>query len=119
FTLGKVKYKKRFVVKKGHNILAVNSEDILYFFSENKTTWLMHKQGKKYHLELTLEQLLEKIDPANFFRINRKYILAFSSIQNITAYSGNRLKVNLKHAVEEEVLVSRERVGTFKQWLDQ
>lgn len=112
-------YKKRFVVKHGSQIVAIAVESVFYFFTANKMTWIRHKNGNKYHLDIPLDQLTDKLDPTQFFRINRQYIIAFNAIQSIKTYSGSRLKIELFHNKEGEVVVSRERVGDFKTWLDQ
>jgi len=58
------------------------------------------------------------IDPAKFFRINRKFIVSFSSISEIITYSNSRLKVKLNSNVSDDLIVSREKVQDFKKWLE-
>lgn len=112
-------YKKRFVVKRGQSLQAIPIDKILYFFSENKITWLKTSEGKKYAVDYNLDNLLKLINPAKYFRINRKYIISFASIKNTFTYSNSRLKIELLHENDEEpILVSRDRVSDFKSWLD-
>lgn len=111
-------YKSRFMVKIGDNLLSVNSQDIDYLYSENKIVWLRHQNGRKYLIDYTLEQLEELLDPALFYRINRKYIIAISAIKSVAAYTNSRLKVFLKDPPDkEDILISRERVESFKGWM--
>ena len=112
------RYKDRFLVKSGNQLVAVSTADISYFYHENKIVWLKTLGNKKYAIDYTLEQLESILNPGEFFRINRKYILAFSGIQKVQAYSSNRLKIVTQHPVEDEVVVSRDRVNRFKEWLD-
>ncbi len=112
------KYKSRFMVKAGHQLLGVPVEDIAYFFSEHKTTWLKTNDGKKHAIDYKLEEVEHLVDPARFFRLNRKFITAFGAIEKITSYTNSRLKVQLWDANGEKILVSREKVGDFKEWLD-
>ncbi len=113
------KYKNRFIVKVGHHISAVATLEILYFFTEHRTTWLRTKSLKKHAIDYTLEQLSDLLDPARFFRLNRKYIVSIDAIETATNYSNSRLKVQLTDSQKnEKILISRERVREFKEWLD-
>lgn len=112
-------YKSRFVVKIGEHIHAVPVEDILYFFSEEKATFLVTKQHKRYIIDYALDHVEQMLDPSCFFRTNRKFLVSFPSILKIVAYSGSRLKLHLQYGESHEVMVSREKVASFKQWLDQ
>lgn len=116
----KQSYKKRFIVKAGNHISSIPAEEILYFYSEHRTTWLKTKKLKKHAIDYTLEQLEDLLDPNQFFRLNRKYLTAFSAIQGVLTFSNSRLKVQLQDLPKEElILISREKVGNFKEWLDQ
>lgn len=118
-SLNRSPYKKRFIVKNGAHFYSIKTTDIQCFFSEHKMVWIQQFNGKKYVIDHTLDELEQQLDPSQFFRINRKYILNLEVVSVVTAYSGSRLKVDLKHHEGERVIVSRERVGDFKQWLDQ
>ncbi len=112
-------YKNRFIVKAGHHISAVAVENILYFFTEHRTTWIKTKSLKKHAIDYTLEQLSELLDPERFFRLNRKYIVSIDAIDTATSYSNSRLKVQLTDGGKsEKILISREKVREFKEWLD-
>ncbi|MEQ9443696.1 MAG: LytTR family DNA-binding domain-containing protein [Cyclobacteriaceae bacterium] len=112
-------YKNRFVVKVGEHIKAIPVEEVLYFFSQEKMTYLQTHAGKHFIIDYPLDQLEEMVNPAAFFRISRKYIVRLSAIDDIITYSSSRLKLKLKHSDDSDVLVSRDRVTDFKQWLDQ
>ncbi|MDO9554374.1 LytTR family DNA-binding domain-containing protein [Rhodonellum sp.] len=111
-------HKSRFLVKYGEKIQSVQTADISIFFSEEKVTYLQTKEGRRYILDYTLDQLEGMLDPRKFFRLNRKYIASFSSISEIHTYSNSRLKIKLTNTEDQDILVSREKVGEFKNWLD-
>ncbi len=111
-------YKSRFMVKIGSHIVSIPAEEIAYFFSRDKGTFFKTYEGRSYLVDYALEQVEEMIDPMRFFRINRKYMVAFQSISDIIAYSNSRLKVIIPHMDEPDILVSRHRVNEFKKWLD-
>jgi DNA-binding LytR/AlgR family response regulator len=112
------KYKERFVIKVGEHLRTIEVKDILYFFSQEKATFCHTTDNRNHILDFTLEQLEELIDPLTYFRVNRKYFVRSESIQDIISYSNSRLKLALRDSQDNEVIVARERVQEFKQWLD-
>jgi DNA-binding LytR/AlgR family response regulator len=111
-------YKTRFMVKVGEHLKAIPIEEVFYFFSQAKVTYLQTASGKHYIIDYSLEQVEEMVDPKVYFRISRKYLVRFVAINDIITYSSSRLKLQLKHSTDKDVLVSRDRVADFKQWLD-
>jgi two-component system, LytTR family, response regulator LytT len=112
-------YKSRFMVRLGQKILALPAEKIAYFFSENKLTFIVSKDGKRYPIDQPLEDLIDLLDPKIFFRINRQYIVTFDSIAEIHPYFKGRIKLDLNPKSDEEVVISSERTPEFKKWIDQ
>jgi DNA-binding LytR/AlgR family response regulator len=112
------KYKERFVFKVGEHLRSVEVQEILFFFSLEKTTFAQTRDGRKHILDFTLDQLEELLNPERFFRINRKYMIAVDSIQDMVSHVNSRLKLVLKTSDDDDVIVARERVQEFKDWLD-
>jgi DNA-binding LytR/AlgR family response regulator len=112
------KYKERFIIKVGEHLKAIETEEILFFFSLEKTTFAQTKDGRKHILDFTLDQLENLLNPENYFRINRKYIISSKSIQDMISYTNSRLKLTIKTSDDNDVIVARERVQEFKDWLD-
>lgn len=112
-------HKLRFIVRTGEHIRSILVEEIAYFFSLEKMTYLQTKEGRKFIIDYPLDRLEEMVDPKCFFRINRKYLVSIASIQDIIIYSNNRLKLKLIHSDSRDSTVSRDRVQDFKDWLDQ
>jgi DNA-binding LytR/AlgR family response regulator len=112
------KYKNKFVMIVGEHIKVFTNEDIQCFYSMEKYTFLQNNQGRDYAINYTLDQLEYLLDPAQFFRINRKFIVSFSAISDIISYSNSRLKVKLKSNESDDLIVSREKVQDFKKWLE-
>ncbi len=111
-------YKERFLVKVGQQLNYVQTKDIAYFYSEEGLVYALTSSNKRHVIDYTLEQLGDVLDPKNFFRINRKIIVGVESINKIHTYFNSRLKLELAPRTDMEVIVSRERVGDFKSWLD-
>jgi DNA-binding LytR/AlgR family response regulator len=112
------RYKERFVIRVGEHLKSVEINDILYFYSLEKTTFAQTTDGRKHILDFTLDQLEGLLDPAKFFRINRKYIVSVHSIRDMISHTNSRLKLLLKATDDDDVIVARERVQEFKDWLD-
>ena len=110
-------YKKRFTVKIGQHLKVISIDEIECFFSENKGTYIHTFDNRNYLIECTLELLEQELDPRDFFRISRKFIIPLKAIKEIVLYSNSRLKVILPSFKEEEVIVSREKVSDFKTWI--
>ncbi|MDX1628563.1 MAG: LytTR family DNA-binding domain-containing protein [Fulvivirga sp.] len=111
-------YKERFMVKIGEHIKTIAVSDIDYFFSWEKASYCHTRHDKTYLLDYPLEEIEGMIDPEKFFRINRKFIISMAAIKDIISYSNSRLKIIFHQPVADEVIVSRDRVSDFKQWLD-
>lgn len=116
--LGK-KYKNRFVIKVGEHLRTIETDLILFFYSQDKTTFCVTAENRSHILDYTLEQLTEMVDPARFFRINRKYMVSPAAIRDIISYSNSRLRLVLMNSSDNDVIVAREKVLEFKSWLDQ
>ena len=112
------KYKTRFVIKIGEHLKAVEVIEILFFQSIEKATYCQTKDRRRNILDFTLDELEEILDPGQFFRINRKYIVSAAAILDIVSYSNSRLRLNLKDSEDKEIIVARERVQEFREWLD-
>jgi DNA-binding LytR/AlgR family response regulator len=111
-------FKSRFLVRFGEKIQSVSIEEIAFFFSEERVTFLQTHAGKKYVLDSTLEQIEGQVDPGFFFRLNRKYLCHIDAVEEVLTYSNSRLKVSLRNCTDTDILVSREKVADLKDWLD-
>ena len=112
------KFKKRLSIKVGQHIKIIHIDEIECFYSENKSTYIHTKENRNYLLDHSLENWQEQLDPEHFFRVNRTFIVHINSIKDIVAYSNSRLKLILHSYNEQEIIVSRERVKDFKNWID-
>ena len=103
----------------GEHLKVVLIEQIAYFFSLEKATFLQTVEGRKFVVDYTMDQLEGLLDPRRFFRLNRAYLAQQTAIQDIIHYTNSRLQTVLKPAPPDaQVLVSREKVQVFKSWLD-
>ena len=111
-------FKNRFTIKIGQQLKIIAIDDVECFFSENKGTYLHTSENRNYLIDGTFEALEQELDPKKFFRINRKFIIPLRCIKEIQVHSNSRLKIILPTYRDDEVIVAREKVAEFKQWIE-
>jgi DNA-binding LytR/AlgR family response regulator len=111
-------YKSRFVVHAGPRIKFIETDHIWCFYSLEKSTFLFENSGRSFDISYSLDQVETQLDPKQFFRISRKYIVNIDAIQEIIPYSSSRLKLIIKGSDEENIFVSRRKISDFKDWLE-
>lgn len=110
-------FAERLLVKRGQQMSYVKTQSVAYAYADGKLCRAVDFQGNKYLLETTLSQLEEKLQPNKFYRVNRQLLVNIDAVVKVHSWLGGRLKLELSLPSEAETLVSRERVGGFKEWL--
>lgn len=114
------KIRNRFMVKMGKQLKSVPLEEIAYFMADDKYLFLVTRDQQNFIIEETIGSLEPKLDHADFFRINRKFIIHIKSIEEMYKLPRNRVRVILSPKPENvEVVVSEDRAEAFKLWLNQ
>ncbi len=111
-------YKKRFSVQIGQKIKAVSIDEIAYFCSEEGITYFITALKQKYTLDDCLDAIETDLDPEEFFRASRSFLIKITAIQNVMLYPKSRLKLELNPPSSKEIFVSSERSKSFRQWLN-
>lgn len=113
-------YKQRFTVNVGAQLKIVPVDHIECFYKMQRGVFVHTAEKRNYLVEESaLDQLMELLDPELFFRVNRKQIVAVKHIAQISVYMNSRLKLKMNNYHEQEIIVSRDRVSDFKNWLNQ
>ncbi len=110
-------YKKRFLVRNDNRITLIETKNIFCFYSDNSSTYLVENCGAKHLVEYTLDKLEGLLHPEYFFRINRKVTISIDVIQSVKDYPNHRLFIELENDLDLDLVVSRNRVKDFKNWL--
>lgn len=110
-------FKKRFSVKIGTQIKVITIDEIECIYSENKGTYIHTLDNRNYLIDNSLEVIEKELNPNQFFRISRKFIIPLHSVKEIQMYSNSRLKIILPTYNDDEVIVAREKVSDFKDWI--
>ncbi|RXJ50038.1 LytR/AlgR family response regulator transcription factor [Gelidibacter gilvus] len=111
-------YKKRFSIKVGQHLKLIAADDIECFYSENKGTYAHTSDGRNYLLDVSLEQLEPDLEPKVFFRVSRKFFVNVDAIKDMISYTNSRIQIKLKTFNEQDIIVARERVKDFREWLE-
>jgi two-component system LytT family response regulator len=109
-------FKKRFLVKRGTDLSSVKANDIAYFYATHKLVCLVTFTEQKYILDRSLADIERETDPAQFYRVNRKFLVNVDAIKKMKTQKG-KLQLELQPVVNEEITISQENAGLFKDWL--
>lgn len=110
-------YKKRFSVKIGQQLKVISIDEVECFYSENKGTYIHTLDNRDYLVDTTLEIIETELNPKEFYRVNRKFIIPLKTIKEIQVYTNSRLKISLSTFKADDIIVARERVSDFKNWI--
>lgn len=112
------KFKTRYLIKQGDKLMSVEIDSISYFQTRHGVVHLINREGKKYLMDQTMDELSQQLDPEKFYRANRQFIVSFESIVITHRYHKGKLLLELSPTSEEDVIVSAEKASDFKMWLD-
>jgi two-component system LytT family response regulator len=112
-------YKKRFLVKRGTDYVSIKAEEVAYFYATHKLVCMVDGTGQKFIMDQSLADIETQVDPAVFYRVNRKYLVNMSAIKRIKTYPKSKLLLEIVPQVTEEIIISQENAAAFKQWMGQ
>lgn len=113
------KYKDRFVIKIGDTIKSLIIADIAYFYTENKSNFVCTNEGKRLPIDFNLDQVEQMLNPKNFFRINRQFIIGHHAIEEMKAHTRSRVIVKLNPPTKLDTVVAIDRAHDFRNWLSE
>lgn len=110
-------YKTHFLVPvKGDRFVPVSVEQISYFYIDGGAVKAVTQSAEIFDFQQTLDELVEQLNPRQFFRANRQYIIAHKAITGVSLWFGGRMVLQLSPAANEKVIISKARVPAFKEW---
>jgi DNA-binding LytR/AlgR family response regulator len=110
-------YNDRILLPFKDKLMPVNMKDISCFYTTSKNTSIFLKNGTSYSYSKTLEQIEATLNPAEFIRANKQFIIARNSVKNITIWFDNRLLITLDIEPPERIYVSKNKAAEFKAWI--
>jgi two-component system, LytTR family, response regulator LytT len=113
------KYKDRFIIKLGDTIKSISLPDVAYFYTENKANFVCTNDGKRFPVDFNLDQIEQMVNPKNFFRINRQFIIGHHAIEEMKAHTRSRVIVKLSPPSKLDTVVAIDRATDFRNWLSE
>ncbi|MDH6358177.1 LytTR family DNA-binding domain-containing protein [Parabacteroides sp. PF5-9] len=110
-------YKDKMLIPVKDKLLPINMKDIACFYTTDKTTYIYMKDGQHYVYSRTLDQIIGSLNPSDFIRANKQYIIARDSVKNITIWFDSRLLISLDVETPERIYISKNKAAEFKSWV--
>jgi len=97
-------------------IIPVKIKDIALFSIEYKSTQAITFSNKKYYISNTLEEL-EEICGNNFYRANRQFLINREAMVEAEQHFARKLLLNLNIDGAHQIIISKNKVPEFLNWL--
>ena len=110
------KYKSCFLVPERDKLIPLATSNIAYFYIDTKTVKAISLDEHTYYMSQTLDDIMMQLNPDDFFRANRQFIVSRKAIKDLTIWFGNKLSLNLLVKIPEEIIISKAKVSEFKNW---
>ncbi len=119
FQMDMPSFRQRFLIKNGKSYGYLAVDDLQLAYSEDGISFMLDKAGRRHIIDKTLDQIFQELNHAQFFRVSRKHIVNIKAIEKMHSFSNTRLKLELITKNDQDIIVSREKVRSFKDWIDQ
>lgn len=113
------KYKSYFLLPERDKLIPLQVSNIAFICIDEKMIKIVTLDHKVFYTNQTLDDLLVQLDPTQFFRANRQYIVSRGAIKDVSIWFGNKLAINLIVETPDKVIVSKARVSEFKTWFSE
>lgn len=110
-------YKDRFLARNGTRLISIPVGDIAYFYTRDKMQYIKTEHQQDYIIDKRLDDIEGEVNPKSFFRLNRQFIVSYRHIEKVHTWFNGKLKVQVKPAACEDIIVSRLKANDFKKWL--
>ncbi len=110
-------HKQSLLVHYSDKLIPVNIKNIHFFYSKNEIVHA-HLQTIQYIIDGTLEKLEQQLNPSDFFRANRQFIINREAVNEVHFYFNGRLLLKTNPEPPEQILISKARVPEFKEWMN-
>ena len=111
------KYKDKLLIPVKDKLLPIGLNEVSCFYTADKNTYIYLRNGGSYPYAKTLEQIISSLNPAEFIRANKQFIISRDSVKDITIWFDSRLLVTLDIEVPERIYISKNKASEFKSWI--
>ena len=112
----KKNYKSCFLVPERDKLIPLATANIAYFYIDTKTVKAITLDEHTYYMSQTLDDIMLQLNPDDFFRANRQFIVSRKAVKDLTIWFGNKLSLNLSVKIPEQIIISKAKVSEFKNW---
>jgi DNA-binding LytR/AlgR family response regulator len=117
-TLISQRKKRRLLVKKGLENIALKFEDIVLIYTQDKLVYVIDNLSKKYVCDRTLGDLETELDSSLFFRVNRQYIVNINYVKSFKSFERVKLLIDLSiREINHSIVISQETAPAFRKWM--
>lgn len=110
------KYNDKLLIPFRDKLQPVDTTEISFFYTTDKNTQIYLNNGKTLLYSKTLEQIERSLNPADFFRANKQFLISRGSVSNITIWFDSRLLLSMNQETPERIFVSKNKASEFKAW---
>jgi len=114
----KTEYRKRFLIQSNESFFHLPVEDIALFYSMQGITFAVTFEKREYPVNFSLENLKDHLQPDNFFKINRQFIVNIDAIKRVHSYYNGKLKIEIQPSHSQDIIIGKDKTSSFKRWLD-
>lgn len=114
----KKNYKKSFLVSQRDELIPLKTDEIAYFLIDLGVVKVISKANETYILDTKLDEIEESLNPNDFYRANRQYIINRDAILNLKQYFNGKLIVSVQPVAKERILISKAKATEFKNWIN-
>ncbi len=105
------------IIYKKDKLIPISLNEVSCFYATNNETSIFLNTKITHSYNKTLESIMHDLNPNNFFRANKQYIISRQSIKDITVWFDNRLLIKLDIQTPEHIYISKNKASDFKQWI--
>ena len=110
-------YKSYFLVPEKDKLVPLATADIAYIYIDVRMVKAVTFANRIYYLDQSLDELGIQLNPVDFFRANRQYIIARKAVKDLSLWFDSKMVLNLSVASPERIVISKVKVGEIKRWM--
>lgn len=112
------KFKTRFTAHHQRNIVAVTIERIACFYRD-EVIWIQTSDNQRLITDYnSLDEIEELLNPDNFFRANRQFIVHKNCIESYRTHFTGKIELKLNASTKDDIIVSKEKAHQFRGWFE-
>ncbi len=114
----KQEYRKRFIIQSNESYYYLPVSEIAFFYITEGITFAVTYEKREYPINATLESLAEQLNPNDYYRVNRQFIININTIKRVHTHFNGKMKIETQPAFSHEIFVVKNKVASFKRWID-